>query len=112
MEADSNGSSLIIDVSIIGLPRLTLVNICAPNKDSPQFFTDLWDSIVKMGNADTIVCGDWNSVRDYSKDTHNYARQNNPKAKEVIDNGILSMGLNDVWRLTNPHVLQVHMVDK
>ena len=38
VEADSNGSFLIIDVSIIGLPRLTLVNIYAPNKDSPQFF--------------------------------------------------------------------------
>ena len=45
-----------------------------------------------------MACGDWNVVRDYKTDTHNYSKNNNPKAKEEIRRGMQKLDLVDVWR--------------
>ena len=105
--SDNKGNIVIADLTISGLPRLTLAAIYAPNKDSPLFFKNIWEKIGEFGNTDVVTCGDWNVVRNYSKDTYNYARFNNPKAKEEIDRGIERLELVDVWREKNVDRYQI-----
>ena len=81
---------------------MCLVNLYAPNKDSPEFFANIWEKVLSYNNADYIVCGDFNTVRDYSKDTYNYARNNNPKAKDEVERGMALLSLTDEWRALNP----------
>ena len=95
---DTEGNFIVVDLTIEGLPRLTLAAIYAPNKDSPLFFRNIWEKIGNYGNTDVVICGDWNVVRNYNRDTYNNARYNNPKAKEEIDRGIDRLELVDVWR--------------
>ena len=95
---DDEGNFILIDISIEGLPRLTLASLYAPNTDSPDFFTNIWEKISKLGNADVIICGDWNVVLDYHQDTYNYSRKNNPKARKEILRGMELLDLVDVWR--------------
>ena len=85
-KSDTDGNYIIIDLSVDGLPRFT------------YFFENIWKEIEAVGNSDVVACGDWNVVRDYRKDTHNYARNNNPKAREVIRVGMEKLELVDVWR--------------
>ena len=93
---DEEGTFVISDITIEGIPRLTLVSLYAPNNDSPQFFHNIWEKISALGNVEIIVCGDWNVVRDYNLDTYNYSRNNNPKAKREIQKGIETLELLDV----------------
>ena len=99
---DTEGCYIILDITIAGLPRLCLVNLYAPNKDTPEFFSKIWEKVLSYNNADYIICGDFNTVRNYSKDTYNYARNNNPKAKDEIERGMTLLSLTDVWRALNP----------
>ena len=94
---DEEGNYVMLDIAIEGLPRLTLVSLYGPNSDSPFYFKEIWEKISAFGNLEVIVCGDWNTVRDYRQDTYNYVRKNNPKAKEEIQRGMEFLELSDVW---------------
>ena len=98
---DEEGNYVILDIAIEGHPRLTLVSLYGPNSDSPLFFKEIWEKISSFGNLEIIVCGDWNTVRDYRQDTYNYVRKNNPKARDEISRGMEILELRDVWRSVN-----------
>ena len=99
---DPEGNYIILDVTFMGVPRCTLVNLYGPNKDSPAFYEKIKAHIESIDNSEILLCGDWNSVRDYNRDTYKYIRQNNPKIKATIDNMIKTFDLTDVWRSLHP----------
>ena len=81
---DDEGNFVSVDISIEGLPRLTLASLYAPKNDSPEFFSGIQEKINSLGNSDIIICGDRNVVREYHLDTYNYSRNNNPKARTGV----------------------------
>ncbi|MEM6816943.1 MAG: reverse transcriptase domain-containing protein, partial [Bacteroidota bacterium] len=98
---DTYGNYLILDIKIDD-KRLTIANIYAPNKDSPEFFENLKENITNLGNECCIIVGDWNLLLDPKIDCINYKSINNPNARNKVLDIIGDLGLVDVWREYNP----------
>ena len=73
-----------------------------PNKDNQAVYQSLSEAIKWYKNHSVVVVGDWNRVLDSQLDCCNYKQNNNPKAKEAIENMISELELTDVWRENNP----------
>ena len=73
---DPNGNFIILDITIQD-QRLSLVALYGPNDDTPDFFENLKNKIVVLGNSSIIIGGDWNVVQDFYLDTDNYLHKNN-----------------------------------
>ena len=102
---DPEGNFIILDISLTNSLRCTLVNLYGPNKDSPIFYDFIKDKLIFTGNPEILICGDWNVVRDFKKDTYNYLRCNNPKAQKSVSSIIVQFDLQDIWRSLNPDKL-------
>ena len=79
---------------------LAICAIYAPNKDSPQFFTDLLIKTHEMTEA-MLVIGDFNTVLDTTLD-RNMSMSNNIKSTERIKEHMSELLLKDAWRCMNP----------
>ncbi|MCG7879939.1 MAG: endonuclease/exonuclease/phosphatase family protein [Candidatus Thiodiazotropha endolucinida] len=101
---DNNGNKLILDITIEG-KRLTLINIYGPNRDSPEFYNEIFIYLKNNSNP-VIMAGDFNLVLDPGLDMKNYLNVNNPKAREEILNLILECNLVDCWRELNIETYQ------
>ena len=97
-----DGRYIIIDLEIPEVARFILVNLYAPNKDSPIFFEKLFDDIEKLNNKNIMIVGDWNLVNNFELDTLNYKNRNNPKACEIVDSYKNKLDLVDIWRMAHP----------
>ena len=58
---DQKGNLLLLDIEIENR-RITLGTIYCLNTDEPAFYESLLNQIVKMGNKDIILNGDWNKL--------------------------------------------------
>ena len=79
--------------------RFTLCNIYAPNADKPDFFVNLFQSIVEL-SPEIMIIGDFNMVMNVNLDRKgsNY----NPKqAKIILDDIMKEYDLCDIWRVRN-----------
>ena len=92
-----NYCSLTIDDN-----RLTLVCLCGPNKDCPEFFTTIIRHIETLNNNTSILCGDFNVVQDPDLDYYNYCGINNKKSHEKILEIKENFNLIDPFREANP----------
>ena len=81
---------------------LLLVNIYGPNRDDPDFYRTLKETIKTYQTNNVIAVGDWNIAIDPSIDCCNYAHINNPRAREAVENLTEELTLADVWRENNP----------
>ena len=99
---DPQGNYILLDISI-NKQRFTFGSIYGPNKDCPNFFVKLFEEIECFQNASIVLCGDWNIVMEYDKDTRNYKGQNNRRARDILRQKIESMELFDVWRIQHQH---------
>ena len=99
---DEEGRFIIIDIEIPDVVRFLLINLYAPNEDNPNFFTSLFDKIQESDIKNIIMSGDWNLVNDFEKDTINYKKLNNPKAREIVKSNKDKLDLIDIWRHANP----------
>lgn len=97
----TDGNYIIMDINIYEL-RVTLVCLYGPNKDSPQFYINLSRILQESENATFIIVGDWNIILDQEKDSKNYMRNNNPKARLEVQNMIEHFQLQDIWRVEHP----------
>ena len=96
-----------IFVSIRAMDKdLLLVNLYGPNRDDPGFYSELEKRILEVGFENVVIGGDWNAVRNFYLDCHNYKHHNNPKASEQIDNLMDNLDLYDIWREFNPELLR------
>ena len=74
-----------------------------PNADTPGFYAGLKNKLLSLDGIPLIICGDWNMVLDYNKDTHGYVRENNSRARKEVQSMINTLELVDIWRANNPH---------
>ena len=84
-----------MDITIEG-KRLTLISIYGPNRDDPDFYQGVFNSIIKYNNP-VILAGDFNLVIDPDMDLQDYVNINNPKAREQVLNMMFEHNLLDVW---------------
>ena len=98
---DCNGNSLLLDMQI-DEHRLTLAVIYGPNKDDPSFFETLQRNLVRMGNKNIIVTGDFNILLNPLVDGKNYKNINNPNARNKLLKMISDLNLYDIYRDENP----------
>ena len=92
---------LILDLEVYGNP-LILIVLYDPNKDQPNFYSSLRDTLIEKDNDPIIICGDWNLVLDFSIDTHNYICENNINSRKMVKELMCVLDLIDTWRPSNP----------
>ena len=98
---DEVGNLLIVDLDLCGT-QILLVVLYGPNKDQPQFYSNLKDHLIEKNDKPIIICGDWNLVLDFNMDTHNYVNENNRNSSRVVQEIISVLDLVDTWRSSNP----------
>ena len=98
------GNFIFASISAFGKKYL-IGAIYGPNKDNPDFYQNLTE-FLKQNSSDSeiILGGDFNVIIDQNLDSENYKRENNPKAREKIEEMMISLDLTDVWRDMNPDV--------
>ena len=88
----------------LGTFKLNLINICAPNKDNPNFLKKVWQLAQNEIADHVIICGDFNLVLNPSLDCHNYTNINNPHARSKVMEMMNSLDLIDSFRYLNNNV--------
>ena len=79
--------------------QLCICAIYAPNKDTPAFFTNLFESTLDMSSKKVFI-GDFNLALDTSVDRTG-TKVNNSKAAAFILETMEDLQLSDVWRECN-----------
>ena len=97
---DSNGNVLLLDIEIED-KRITLATIYRPNDDDANFYEKLQNNIIKMGNDNIIVTGDFNLLLNPEVDGVNYKNINNPNARNQVIKLITELDLFDAYRCEN-----------
>lgn len=98
---DTEGNFLLLDMTVYN-KRFSLINIYGPNKDDPNFYSNLHKNITEAGNDTYIICGDFNISCDPCMDCYNYKHINNPKARKYVLDMINDNNLSDTFRELHP----------
>ena len=80
--------------------RFTLVNLNAPNRDTPLFFENIKREIEKLSKPECTIVDD--CVLNPDLDCLNHNPVNNPRARRQVLNLKSDIYLVDVWRENNP----------
>ena len=99
---DSNGNILTVQLQIDSY-IITLINIYGPNNDMPQFYNEVEQLMEDFDSEEYIVCGDFNLILDPDLDCFNYARVNNPKARDRVIELQSNKNMLDSYRELHPH---------
>ena len=84
--------------------KLNLINVYAPNRDSPSFFSKVMQ-LAHDDNTDYVmICGDFNLVLTPSIYCYNYVNTNNPQARAKVIKMMSSLDLIDAFRHLKPNV--------
>ena len=100
MKVDNNGNFISVLLTINDL-RFRLINIYAPNSDSPDFFEFVKQQIELSEHDHCIMCGDFNLILDRLKDSSNYRHLNNPRARNTVLEIMNTLGFFDAFRYEN-----------
>lgn len=76
---------------------LSLLCLYGPNKDEPNFYSNIKDKLLQINNP-YILVGDFNLVINPEMDYSNFQNVSNPKAREMLQELILELDLIDCWR--------------
>lgn len=95
IKVENTGNLLALSISIENR-KLSLVCLYGPNEDSPEFYQNLSNIVNKLQNDEMIIVGDFNLVLDTSQDYYNYLHVNNPKAREIVLEHMMSFSLVDI----------------
>ena len=85
----------------IGNKQILLVNIYAPNTDSPEFFESLFENIAKTNYTELILVGDYNLVIDPVTDRIDKKRYHK-KSFQILEKCMEALDLVDLWRIQHP----------
>ena len=99
--SDPDGRYLTLNVAIDDL-AFKLINIYAPNQDSPDFFLDLFFKIGDNDCTNLVVGGDLNIAVGPLDYKGSCSQHSNVKAKDIFCLLADDYNLNDVWRLLHP----------
>uniref|UniRef100_H3B956 Endonuclease/exonuclease/phosphatase domain-containing protein n=1 Tax=Latimeria chalumnae TaxID=7897 RepID=H3B956_LATCH len=89
---------------LLDLDVITFVNIYAPNKDVPGFFTELVPILNKFGNTNLITGGDFNLVVNPELDRSKGKLSLPSKIQLVLFELMNDFDLRDIWRVLHPMV--------
>lgn len=103
VKVDSCGNYIISKILFANKYCITLVNLYGPNKDNPEFFTEISNIIEEFESEFIIMCGDWNLVQNFGLDCYNYVKENNIKSKSEVEALKSKFNLIDPWRTYNPN---------
>ena len=99
-----NGQYVIADCTVQH-KNILLVNVYAPNQDSPEYFMEVFEKAALHKHSDIIMAGDFNLVLDTQKDAVN-RKCNNDKANKMISAFMREYMLIDVWREMHPSTFE------
>jgi len=105
IQKDGDGRILIIDITIKDI-RLTLANIYAPNKDTPEFFNKVFDMVDLYDNTNIVIGGDMNLVLNIEKDKKGGNPETHEKCRRRVLKYMEDNDMHDVWRRENPDKLE------
>ena len=77
--SDDSGNLLTVDLKTLAM-SIKIINIYAPNIDSPAFFKRIFDIIDTNPMAYFLLCGDFNLVINPDLDSDKYKNINNPQS--------------------------------
>ena len=99
---DPNGCFLIMDIEILK-KRVTLINVYGPSSgDHPEFYENILQLTLQMGNDINIFSGDWNCILNLNLDAKNYNTTSRPNTRAKIFNLIGELDLADAYRELYP----------
>ena len=104
---NSNGCVISLHIEINGA-KLFIVNIYGPpDKDDPEFFSEVFDLMYNDSHENVIFCGDWNLTLEPYIDTYNYSsRDRRLRSRSLIKQKCSDLNMHDVWRTTNGNTKQ------
>ena len=98
---DENGNYSLVEIVLPSDFAIVTGSIYAPNTDNPTFIHKITEEIQSFEYPNILLCGDWNSTRNFELDNLNYVTQNNMKMTKAIDNMCTTLSLKDGWRVNN-----------
>uniref|UniRef100_A0A096M7V3 Endonuclease/exonuclease/phosphatase domain-containing protein n=1 Tax=Poecilia formosa TaxID=48698 RepID=A0A096M7V3_POEFO len=102
-ERDLEGRFILIKGSIAG-QSITILNVYAPNNDSPNFISQVILLFSQYCDGLGLLDGDFNCIMDAGLDKSSSAHVSNPKASSALKELCSDIGLVDVWHQLNPKV--------
>lgn len=100
---DPAGRFIIIEGFLFG-DKINLINVYAPNDDSPFFFSNLFLSISAL-RGQHIMSGDMNCTLDPMKDRSTGRDTTHAKSRNLIKQFMSDLNMLDVWRYLKPSLL-------
>ena len=105
-DCEKSGSGRIISCNIRSINssqnKISIINIYAPNDDSPSFFTEV-ELFVRKAQSHKIVVGDFNLTLCPDLDRIN-SIERHPNSVKKIKTIMTEWDLVDLWRIRNPGV--------
>ena len=96
VEKDTQGRLLEIEIETES-EKIMLINVYAPNEDSPNFFKALAQRIMEKDYDNLIMAGDFNLTIDEKLDRLN-TNETNTKARNVLASMMKELRIIDVYR--------------
>ena len=100
VRSDNAGRFLIITFRIDNIETM-VVNVYAPNVDSPEFYVKLFTMMNEITADSYIIGGDFNLVMNTELDSKN-RKTNNDKSVKIVKAYMEGMGMVDVFRSSYP----------
>lgn len=79
--------------------ELTLLNIYAPNQDTPSFFREHFRNLTQLNPKEIIVAFDFNLVLDVQMDKEGGRKHTHFNSQKVLKAYMEELNLIDIWRL-------------
>ena len=98
---DKEGRILILEICI-NEKKYIIANIYAPNKDTPEFFEELYTLLGDFDNNNVIIAGDFNLVLNVRLDKRGGRATTHEKCRKYLLNMMEDLDLHDVWRRDHP----------
>jgi len=102
-ESDPEGRFILITGSILN-HHIAILNIYAPNVDSPHFISQMILLFTYHCKGLGFLPRDFNCIMDASLDKSSSANVSNPKSSKALNNLCSDSGLIDIWCQLNPKV--------
>lgn len=111
--SDKEGRYVMLTGSIGGT-EITLLNLYAPNEDSPNFFKNIASLLADNAEGIILIGEDYNCVLSASVDRLPADKDSKSKKSAILNTMIKELGLIDIWRHLHPkekdftYLSQVH----
>ena len=100
-EFDFEKKTGVLDLDICSV-TFRLINIYAPNNDTPSFFHNIDNLILENSLDHSVICGDFNLVLNPQIDCCNYVSIKNPRSRSFLIESIRLHNLIDTFRYFYP----------